>query len=206
MHCKYYKIINYFLFFLFLLLNFEGCIYNNFRNAANYFEKNKNDLNYFRDQFSNKKTISLFSRREFDNCFYRIFGQQEIYYWIYDIKNDAEIEFNLNKYFDTESEGLKKLLESDSVKCTQNNEKVELDSLLTFFDISRIEVINYFSRFKELDIVRFGRLNAYPNSIYFYINNKFYFIYSENIKNINLDSKKTLKNLEGNWYYYDGEI
>ena len=101
---------------------------------------------------------------------------------------------------------MKKLLESDSVKCTQNNEKVELDSLLTFFDISRIEVINYFSRFKELDIVRFGRLNAYPNSIYFYINNKFYFIYSENIKNINLDSKKTLKNLEGTWYYYDGEI
>lgn len=180
--------------------------FNSFENAKLYFANHKNTFNQLINLTLNKKGISLILRRSFNNIFYKVFKQQEINYKIENYSNGLQIEFAVNNNFENEQAEIKKILYEDKVRSRIRDSNISLDSALSQIDLNRDDILVIFQQMGDLKVSYVSRFKEDLNSIYFSIEDKFFIIFSNNIKNINLERNVLVHKLEDNWYYYNGKL
>ena len=194
------------LIFLFQIFD-NGCKLEGFEVRANkYFHENEIILINLRNELSTRKNITFFARRVFNNKLIRLLSKQEISYRIANYKTDFELEINLYHNLDNEFLELQKLMRGNSVNCSIKNQRVSFIDSLNYFDLSETQIVDLFSDLKETDIVYYSSFKNDTNSIYFYVDDDFYLIYSESISSLNLDRKNNSIKIKDNWFCYKGEI
>ena len=196
-----------------MLFSFHGCEFRT-NNPDRYFAKSREGLQELKNTLLEKKNVRTVYRREHLSPVYKIFGWQMIDYRIDANDLVMHVSFEVKHNFEHESFELRKKISQNDVTSVilyYNNEKLKskeitLDSALSSLQLSKDEVISVFEEMKECKIVAIFRLSENPISLAFLINDRYYIIYTTDIRSITLERNKCPEMIAESWYYYDGVL
>jgi len=196
-----------------MIFNIQGCGFI-LNNPEKYFANSRIGLLELKEMLLEKENVGTVYRRGFLSPLRKMLGWQTINYRIDNKSGTLHISFELKHNIDYESSELnKKILHNDVTsdilfrnKDIIQRKNITFDSALSYFQLSKDKVISIFEKMKEYKIIAINRLNQDHSTLAFLIDDRYYIIYTTNIRTLTLERKKSPQKLDENWYYYDGVL